>query len=135
MGKVCPKDQNCLFQVKFCTNITSIVLDSAVIFTFLFWTDNTLLEQICSKNSKLLFWMLFGVQNNSNVLNSMLMFICLVFKKDIFFGEIWSKISKLSFWDEAWCLGWKLVPRLIQIHLIWWWCSFILFWAWNYLFR
>ena len=32
------------------------------------------------------------------------------------------------------CLTWNLVPRLIQINSIWWYCSFSLLWTGNTLF-
>ena len=54
----------------------------------------------------------------------MVMFTSSVFDRKLLFGQIWSKKLKFSW-------SWNLVPRLIQIWRIQWWCS--LFWFWPFL--
>ena len=80
-----------------------------------FWAN--LAQKIKIVESKLK----FGTQSNLNMQNSMVMFTFSVFdQKYPFRAKLVQKTKILS-------LTWNLVPRLIQICKIQWWCSLFLF--------
>ena len=95
--------------------------NSMVVFTVLIYTGNTLFGQICSQNSEFQFKLKPGTKTNSSIQNSMVVLTFSVSEwKYPFWANLVQKIKIIS-----WC--WNLVPWLIQICRIQWWCCFFLF--------
>ena len=94
---------------------------------FQFLTGNTVLGKFGPKNQTCQFELKFGTR---------LIWICRIMQKicgvhflcfgreKLFLGKSYKKIKIVS-------LSWFLVPRLIWICGIHWWCSLFLFWAIN----
>ena len=94
---------------------------------FLFLIGNTLFGQIWSKKSNYQLKLKFGSQTNSNMQNSMMLFTFFVFEwKYSFWANLVQKIKIISW-------SWNLVPGLIRIFRIQWYCSRFLF-LWEILF-
>ena len=95
---------------------------------FLFLSGNTLFGQTWSKNQNYQFKLKFVTYTNSNMQNSMVMFTFFCFdQKYPFWAKMVQKVRMIS-----WC--WNLIPRLIGICRIQWWCSLFLFLIGNTLF-
>ena len=99
--------------------------NSMVVFTF------SVLDQknpFWSKDLSCLFKIKFDSKTNLNMQNSIVVSILPVWGwKYSFLGEFAKKIKIFS-------LSWKLVPRLIRIWRIRWWCSFFSVFDWKYSF-
>ena len=86
-----------------------------------FFIGSTLFGQTWSRNQNCLFKLKFGTSTNLHMQNSMVLFIFSVWdQKQPFWANLVQKIRLVS-------LGWTLVPRVIRIYRIQWWCSFFLF--------
>ena len=95
---------------------------------FCYWVEIPSLGKFGPKNQNDQFRLKFGTYTNSNMQNSMLIFTFSVFdRKFPFWANLVQKIKVIS-------LSWNLVPRLIQICKIQWWCSLFLFSTRNTLF-
>ena len=80
------------------------------------------------KNLNYQFKLEFGTYTNSNMQNAMVIFTFSVFdRKYPFWANLVQKVKIIS-------LSWNLVPRLIRICRIQWWCSLFLFLTGNTLF-
>ena len=91
---------------------------------FLFLSGNTHFGQNQNYQSELK----IGTYTNSSMLNSMIIFTFSVFdRKYPFWANLVQKVKIIS-------LSWNLVPRLIRICKIQWWCSLFLFLTGNTLF-
>ena len=95
---------------------------------FCFRVEIPFLGKFGPKNQNYQFKLKFGTYTNSNMQNSMVMFILSVFDwKYPFWANLVQKVKLI-------CLSWNLVPRLIRIWWIQWWCSLFLFLIENMLF-
>ena len=82
---------------------------------YTFWANLVQKIKICQ------FRLNFGTYTNSNMQDSMKMFTFSVFyKKYLFWANLIQNIKFVS-------LSWNLVPRLVQICRIQWWCSLFCF--------
>ena len=123
LGKFGPKNQNCEFELKFCTRLMWICRIPWWCSLFLFLTGNTFLGKFGPKNQNCQFELKFRTR---------LIWICSIMQKICgvhffcfrsgkpFLGRSSQKIKIVS-------LSWNLVPRLIWISRIQWWCSIFLF--------
>ena len=88
---------------------------------FLILTGSTFSGRCDSKNQNFQFELKFCTYNNLNMQNSMMVFSFSVLNQKNLFGvNLVHKIKIVS-------LRWNLVPRLIRICGIQWWCSLLLF--------
>ena len=86
----------------------------------LFSTVNTFLGKFSPKNQNYQFKLKFSTGTNSNMHNSMVIFIFSVFdRKYPFWANLVQKIKLVN-------LSWNLIPILILIFRIQWWCSLFL---------
>ena len=86
----------------------------------LFWAN------LVSKYQNCHFTLKFGTYTNSNMQNSMMLFSFFVFQwKYPFWANLIQKIKIVT-------LSWNLVPTLIRICRIQWWCSFFFVFEWKY---
>ena len=129
-GKFGPNIQNCLFQVKFGTQINSNMQNSVVVFTF------------SGFDRKYPFWLnlvpIFTTICFSWNLVPRLIRIC----RTQWWYSIFSVLDrKYPFWlnfvqkIKIVCLSWNLVSRLSRACKIQWWCSLFLFQTENTPFR
>ena len=88
---------------------------------FCFRLETPFLGKFGEKNQNYLFKLKFGTQTNSNIQNSIVVFNCSVLDRKHTFRENLVKKIKIVI------LSRNLVPRLIRIFRIQWWCSLFLF--------
>ena len=122
LGKLDPKNQNCQLKLKFgtCTssNIWCCWYWLFFLLIFLFWNGNTLFEQIWFKSSTLFKAKPWYLEK----------FEYLEFSGDVMFNFsvldwnylFWANLVQKT---KIVNLSWNLVPRLIRICKIKWWCS------------
>ena len=95
---------------------------------FRFQLEISFLGKFGPKNQNYQFKLEFGTYSNSNMQSSMVMPTFFVFDwKYLFWANLVQKVKLIS-------LSWNLVPRLIRIWWIQWWCSLFLFLIENMLF-
>ena len=128
-NKFGPKNQYCQSELKFGTYTNLNMQNSMVVFTFsmfnrkyLFWGKFGPRNQSCQLELK------FGIQTNSNMHTSMMMLTFSVFEQKYPF---WTNLFQKT---KIFSLSWNLVPRLIRICTIQWWCSLFLFQTGNTIF-
>ena len=123
------KIKNCLFKLKFGTWTNSNMQNYLVMFTFPFSTGNNFFGKFGQKNENCPFDQKIGTKTNLNMQNSMVVYTFSVLnQKNPFWANVVQKIKIAS-------LSWNLVPRLIRICRIQWWCSLFLFLTINILLR
>ena len=97
LGKLGPKNQNCLFKMKVDTQINSIMLNSMVMFTFSVLDQIYPFWQIQSRKLKM------KTLIDLNMLNSVVVFVCPVWNP--FLANLVQKKLKLSVKDEIWYIN------------------------------
>ena len=130
LGKLGPKAHNCPFKLKFGTQANSNMQNSMAVFTFsVLDKKHSFLGKFGLKNQSFKFILKLDTQTNSNMQNSMVPFIFSILDRtQIFWGaNLLQKVKIAS-------LSLNLVPRLIRICQIQWWCSRSLFYTGNTLF-
>ena len=96
--------------------------------SFCFRREITFMDKFRPKNQNYQLKQKFLSLTNSNIQNSMVMFTLSVFnRKHSFWANLFPKFKIVY-------LKWKLVPKLIQICKIQWWCPLVLFLTENILF-
>ena len=115
LGIFDPRKQNFQFKQKFGTK-NNCNMQNSIVHFFCFPLEIPFLSKFDPKNKDCQFKLKFGTYTNSNMENSMLMFTFFVFKRKYSF---WANLVPKFKID---CLKWNLVPRLIRIFTIKWWC-------------
>ena len=119
LDKSSPKYQNYESKLKFGTQTNSHMQNSIMMFTFSVFDQKYPFGVNLVQNCQ--FALKFGTYTNMNMQNSMVVFTFSIFnRKYLFGGNLVEKIKLISF-------SWNLVPRLIWICTIQWWCWLFLF--------
>ena len=112
--------------MKLNTQIGPNIQNSMMLLTFLF--SIPFLGKFGLKNQNYQLKLKFGTYTNWNIQSSTVMFTFSVFdQKYPFWANLLQKVKIISW-------SWNLVPRLIRICRIQWWCSLFLFLIGNMLF-
>ena len=93
---------------------------------FCFWLEIPFRGKFSPKSQNYQLKLKFGTYTNSNMQNSMMLFTFVEWKR-LFWANLVQKIKIVT-------LSWNLVPTLIRIYRIQWWCLFFFVFDRKYLF-